>query len=54
MEAHDGLTRANGRRYRDLILSRGHSQDYGTMFRAFYRKDPDIGPMLEDHGLSPK
>ncbi|HEX3423658.1 MAG TPA: M3 family metallopeptidase [Sphingomicrobium sp.] len=50
-EAHGGLTRANGERFRDLILSRGHSEDYGTMFKAFYGAAPDIEPMLEDHGL---
>ena len=50
--AHGGLTRANGDRLRELVLSRGHSQDYDTMFRAFYGKDPDIGPMLEDRGLA--
>ncbi len=48
---HGGLTRANGQRFRDLILSRGHTLDYGPMFRAFYGKDPDIGPMLEHRGL---
>lgn len=48
---HGGLTRENGERFREMILSRGHTQDYGTMFRAFYGKDPDIGPMLEEHGL---
>jgi len=48
---HGGLTRENGERFRNLILSRGHTQDYGAMFRAFYGKDPDIGPMLEEHGL---
>jgi peptidyl-dipeptidase Dcp len=51
-QTHGGLTRANGDRLRNLVLSRGHSQDYGTMFRAFYGKDPDIGPMLEDKGLA--
>jgi peptidyl-dipeptidase Dcp len=50
--AHGGLTRANGQRFRDMILSRGHSEDYGPMFRAFYGKDPDIGPMLEHRGLT--
>ncbi len=50
---HGGLTRANGQRFRDLILSRGHTLDYGPMFKAFYGKDPDIGPMLEEHGLEP-
>ncbi|MEO8302105.1 MAG: M3 family metallopeptidase, partial [Rhizomicrobium sp.] len=51
--AHGGLTRANGQRFRDLILSKGHTMDYGPMFRAFYGKDPDIGPMLEHRGLVP-
>ncbi len=53
MMAHGGLTRENGDRFRNLILSRGHSGDYGPMFRAFYGKDPDIGPMLEHRGLAP-
>jgi len=51
--AHGGLTRANGQRFRDMILSRGHTMDYGPMFKAFYGKDPDIGPMLEHRGLTP-
>ncbi len=51
-QAHGGLTRANGQRFRDLILSRGHTLDYGPMFRAFYGKDPEIGPMLEQRGLT--
>jgi peptidyl-dipeptidase Dcp len=48
---HGGLTRENGQRFRDMILSKGHTQDYGPMFKAFYGKDPDIGPMLEEKGL---
>jgi peptidyl-dipeptidase Dcp len=52
-EKNGGLTRANGQRFRDLILSKGHTLDYGPMFRAFYGKDPDIGPMLEHRGLKP-
>ena len=50
-EQHGGMTRANGQRFRDMILSRGHTEDYGPMFRAFYGKDPEIGPMLEHRGL---
>jgi peptidyl-dipeptidase Dcp len=49
---HGGLTRANGERFRDMILSRGDSEDYGPMFRAFYGKDPDVGPMLQFRGLT--
>lgn len=52
--AHGGMTRENGQRYRDMILSRGHTEEYAPMFRAFYGKDPDVGPMLEGYGLSAK
>jgi peptidyl-dipeptidase Dcp len=51
-KAHGGLTRENGQRFRDMILSRGHTEDYAMMFRAFYGRDPDIGPMLEHRGLA--
>jgi len=50
---HGGMTRANGQRFRNLILSRGHTLDYGPMFRAFYGKDPEIGPLLAHRGLAP-
>lgn len=51
-EQNGGMTRANGQRFRDLILSQGHSQDYAVMFRKFYGKDPDVGPMLAQRGLT--
>jgi peptidyl-dipeptidase Dcp len=51
-KAHGGMTRENGQRFRDMILSRGHTMDYGPMFRAFYGKDPDIQPMLQHRGLA--
>jgi peptidyl-dipeptidase Dcp len=53
-EQHGGMTRANGQRFRELILSKGHTEDYAPMFRAFYGKDPDIGPMLRNMGLTAK
>ncbi|MFZ0031116.1 MAG: M3 family metallopeptidase [Candidatus Cybelea sp.] len=49
---HGGLTRANGQRFRDMILSRGDSEDYEPMFRAFYGKDPNVGPLLQFRGLT--
>jgi len=49
---HGGLTRANGQRFRDMILSKGDSEDYGPMFRAFYGKDPDVGPLVKFSGLT--
>ena len=49
---HGGLTRANGERFRKLILSRGSTQPYDQMFRSFYGKAPDVGPLIEDLGIS--
>lgn len=49
---HGGLTRENGERFRDLILSRGNTKDYAEMFREFRGRDPLIGPMLEFRGLT--
>jgi peptidyl-dipeptidase Dcp len=51
-QEHGGLTRANGQRYRDMILSRGHTEDEAQMFRAFTGHDPTIGPLLENRGLT--
>jgi peptidyl-dipeptidase Dcp len=51
-ETHGGLTRANGQRFRDMILSRGNTLDYGEMYRAFTGHDPDVGPMLRFYGLN--
>lgn len=51
-ERNGGMTRANGQRFRDMVLSQGDTQDYATMFRAFYGRDPEIAPMLKDMGLN--
>lgn len=51
---HGGLTRENGQRFRDMILSRGHTENYGDMFRAFTGHDPDIHPLLINRGLVSK
>jgi len=50
-ENHGGLTRANGQRFRDLVLSRGNTLDYGQMYRSFTGHDPDVTPMLRFYGL---
>ncbi|HEY7899054.1 MAG TPA: peptidyl-dipeptidase Dcp [Gemmatimonadaceae bacterium] len=48
-----GLTRANGDRFRSMVLSRGNTEDLATMYRNFRGKDPSVEPMLEDRGLKP-
>jgi peptidyl-dipeptidase Dcp len=50
---HGGLTRANGQRFRDLVLSRGGSGDMATIYREFRGRDPEIGPLLKNRGLEP-
>lgn len=53
-EENGGLTRANGQRFRDMILSRGNTIEYGKMFRDFRGHDPKIEPMQENRGLKVK
>jgi peptidyl-dipeptidase Dcp len=50
-ETHGGLTRANGQRFRDMVLSRGNTLDYAEMYRAWSGHDPSINPYLEYYGL---
>ena len=50
-DTHGGLTRENGDLLREKILSKGFSVDAMTIFRDFYGKDPEIGPLLEARGL---
>ncbi len=46
-----GMTRANGDRFRKLILSRGGSEDAAAMYRAFRGRDPEVTPLIEERGL---
>ncbi|OKS88692.1 peptidyl-dipeptidase Dcp [Mucilaginibacter polytrichastri] len=50
-QENGGLTRANGQRFRDMILSKGNTENYGDMFKAFRGHNPDIKPMLVSRGL---
>jgi len=46
-----GMTRANGDRFRKMVLSRGNTEDLATMYRNWRGQDPQIEPMLENRGL---
>ncbi len=50
-EENGGLTSENGQRFRDMILSRGNTEDLHKMFVDFRGHEPDIKPMLKDRGL---
>jgi peptidyl-dipeptidase Dcp len=46
-----GLTRANGDRFRAMILSRGNVGDYAKLYREFRGKEPSIEWMLKRRGI---
>jgi len=46
-----GMTRANGQRFREMVLSRGGSEDPAAMYRAFRGRDPIAEPLLIERGL---
>jgi len=48
-----GLTRANGDRFRRMVLSRGNTEDLAKMFKAWLGQEPTIQPMLRYRGLAP-
>ncbi|ODV10943.1 MAG: dipeptidyl carboxypeptidase II [Rhodanobacter sp. SCN 68-63] len=48
---HGGLTRANGDRFRAMVLSRGNTEDLEKMYETWRGKAPSVEPMLIDRGL---
>ncbi len=50
-EDHGGMTRANGDRFRQMVLSRGNTADLQKMYAAWLGAEPSIEPMLKDRGL---
>jgi peptidyl-dipeptidase Dcp len=50
-EDNGGMTRANGDRLRQMVLSRGNTEDLGAMYKAWLGKEPGIEPMLKERGL---
>ncbi|SFA84560.1 peptidyl-dipeptidase Dcp [Collimonas sp. OK607] len=52
MDTHGGLKRANGDLLRSKVLSRGFSADPSALFKDFYGRGPEVGPLLEARGLT--
>lgn len=50
-EENGGMTRENGQRFRDMILSRGNTEDFGKLYRDFRGRDAIIEPLLKNRGL---
>ena len=53
-EEHGGLTRANGDRFRNMVLSHGNTENLAEMYAAWRGRAPEIGAMLKDRGLEEK
>jgi peptidyl-dipeptidase Dcp len=51
---HGGLTRANGDRFREMILSRGNTHDLAEIYLAWRGKPPTIDAMMKYRGLLAK
>ena len=51
-EDHGGLTRANGDRFRRMILSRGNTEDLANLYKAWLGAEPSIEPMLKYRGIA--
>ena len=52
-QEHGGMTRENGQRFRDMVLSRGSTQSADELYRAWRGRDPSVEPLLEVRGLAP-
>ena len=50
-DADGSVGRAAGRRFRDVLLSRGHSADPLGLYRELRGRDADIAPLLRRRGL---
>jgi peptidyl-dipeptidase Dcp len=48
---HGGLTRANGDRFRAMVLSKGSSEDFEPMYERWRGGKPTIDGMLKQRGL---
>jgi peptidyl-dipeptidase Dcp len=46
-----GMTRQNGQRFRDTVLSRGGTRDAAVLFREFRGRDATPDALLEERGL---
>jgi peptidyl-dipeptidase Dcp len=51
-EDHGGLTRANGDRFRRMVLSRGNTEDLANLYKAWLGAEPSIEPMLKYRGIA--
>jgi peptidyl-dipeptidase Dcp len=49
-EENGGLTRANGDRFRQMILSRGNTEDLAALYATWRGRAPKVDAMLKNRG----
>jgi peptidyl-dipeptidase Dcp len=52
-DEHGGLTRANGERFRRMVLSRGNTSDLEKLYRAWRGRAPSVAAMMKYRELKP-
>jgi peptidyl-dipeptidase Dcp len=50
-DENGGLTRANGDRFRQMVLSRGNTEDLATLYASWRGRPPKVDAMLKARGL---
>src|SRR5258708_3025739 len=50
-EENGGMTRANGDRFRKMVLSRGNTEELGKMYAAWRGREPNTKAMEKERGL---
>lgn len=51
-ENNGGMTRENGQRFRDMVISKGNTLNLEKMYKDWRGSDPKIDPMLRARGLN--
>lgn len=51
-ESNGGLTRENGQRFREMVLSKGNTEPLDEVYRNWSGRDPKIGPLLKARGVN--
>jgi peptidyl-dipeptidase Dcp len=52
-DEHGGLSRANGDRFRSMVLSRGNTEELAKLYQDWRGKAPTIDAMMKYRGLKP-
>ena len=52
-DEHGGLTRANGDRFRQMVLSRGNTEELAGLYQAWRGRTPSIDAMMKYRDLTP-